>query len=442
VNGTGSFVMRAEKVGADTLLARIVERVAEAQRSRAPVQALADRVSGWFVPAVVLLAAATFAGWTLLGPEPRLAHAIVNSVAVLIIACPCALGLATPVSITVAMGRGATLGVLFRNAEAIEHTAAIDTLAVDKTGTLTEGKPTLDRILAIGEIGEAALLRMTASLERASEHPLASALVVAARERGIDLVEPSEFRSSTGKGVVGVVAGCRVAVGNHALLEQEGVEAAPLLGRADELRRRGATVLFVAVEGRLAGLVTVTDRARANAASVVAALHDRGMRVVMLTGDGRATAEAVARELAIDEVIADLSPEGKADAIARLRREGRRVAMAGDGVNDAPALAGADVGIAMGSGTDVAIESAAVTLVRGEIGGILRAIALARATARNVRQNLFLAFVYNAASLPIAAGVLYPFTGWLLDPMIAAAAMSLSSVSVVGNALRLERARL
>jgi Cu+-exporting ATPase len=442
VNGTGSFVMRAEKVGADTLLARIVERVAEAQRSRAPVQALADTVAAYFVPAVIALAIVTFLAWWLLGPSPALPHALTNAIAVLIIACPCALGLATPMSITVAMGRGASQGILFRNAEAIERANGIATLAVDKTGTLTEGKPTVANVIVRNGFTETELLLAAASLERASEHPLAAAIVAAARARNVDLASPSEFRSVTGKGVVGIVGGRRVVVGNGVLLQESGIDPAALGAEAEDLRRGGHTVLYVAIESVLAGVVAVSDPVKPTAAEAIRTLRDHAVRVVMLSGDGRITAEAVGRALGIDEIRAELSPEGKADVIRELRGRGRSVAMAGDGVNDAPALAEADVGIAMGTGTDVAIESAAITLVQGDLRGIVRAIALSRATARNVRQNLFLAFVYNIISLPIAAGVLYPFAGWLPGPMIAAAAMSLSSVSVVANALRLATERL
>jgi Cu+-exporting ATPase len=442
VNQTGSFVLRAERVGAETLLARIVQMVAEAQRSRAPIQGLVDRVSAWFVPAVVGVALATFVVWAWVGPEPRLAHALVNAVAVLIIACPCALGLATPMSIMVAAGRGATAGVLFRNAEAIERLRDVDTLVVDKTGTLTEGRPRLVAVKTTGSVGEAELLAAAAGLERASEHPLAAAIVAGAEERGVRPLAADSFESVTGRGVSGRVGGRPVALGNRELLEQLGIDPGPLAPRADALRAEGWTVLFAALDGRAAGLLAVADPIKSTSGDAIRQLHRDGVRIVMLTGDSRATAEAVARRLGIDEVEAEVLPEQKAAVVERLRAEGRVVAMAGDGVNDAPALARADVGIAMGTGTDVAMESAGVTLVKGDLRGIARARALSRATMWNVRQNLFFAFVYNALGVPIAAGVLYPCTGLLLSPMLAAAAMSLSSVSVIGNALRLRRARL
>jgi Cu+-exporting ATPase len=442
VNGAGTLVLRAEKVGADTLLARIVAMVSEAQRSRAPIQRLADVVASYFVPVVLAVAVATFAIWALVGPSPRLAHAIVNAVAVLIIACPCALGLATPMSIMVAMGRGAQLGVLFKNAEAIEVMRKVDALIVDKTGTLTEGKPHLVSVVAAGANDEARVLRLAASLERGSEHPLASAILRGASERGVQLAAASEFESRAGKGVVGRVDGARVALGNAALMRELDVDATPLDPTAQSLRRDGQTVMFVAIDGVLAGLVGVADPVRPAAVDAVRALHAEGVRVVMLTGDNRGTADAVARKLDIDEVIAEVLPQEKADTVKRLQAEGHVVAMAGDGINDAPALAQADVGIAMGTGTDVAIESAGVTLVRGDLRGILRARRLSKATMRNIRQNLLFAFVYNSAGVPLAAGVLYPFLGALLSPMVAAAAMSLSSVSVVANALRLRGTRL
>jgi Cu+-exporting ATPase len=441
VNGTGSLIMRAERVGADTLLARIVALVAEAQRSRAPVQRIADRVSSVFVPTVVAAAAIAFAVWAAIGPEPRLAHALVAAIAVLIIACPCALGLATPMSIMVATGRGATAGVLFRNAEAIEILRKVDTLVVDKTGTLTEGRPRLTEVVVLpgGPVDERELLRLAASIERASEHPLAGAIVAGAESRGIAPVLASDFESRTGLGVLGRASGKSVVLGNRALLDELGVDSGELAARADALRAEGTTVMLVAVDGRPAGLVGVADPIKESAREAITALHAEGLRIVMLSGDSAITARAVGRRLGIDEVVAEVLPEAKADAIARLQADGRIVAMAGDGINDAPALARADVGIAMGTGTDVAMESAGVTLIKGDLRGIVRARRLSRATMRNIAQNLFLAFVYNAAGVPVAAGVLYPLTGTLLSPMLAAAAMSLSSVSVIGNALRLRR---
>ena len=437
LNGTGGLVMRAEKVGAETLLSRIVAMVAEAQRSRAPIQKLADVVSGWFVPIVVLIAIATFVIWSLVGPEPRMAHALINAVAVLIIACPCALGLATPMSIMVATGKGATMGVLFRNAEAIEVLREVDTLVVDKTGTLTEGKPRLVSVTPAPDLDEDDLLRAAASLERGSEHPLAAAIVAGASERGIEVAEAIGFSSITGKGVRGVVDGAEVALGNRAMMEEVGIDPAPLAGRAETLRGDGQTVMFVAVAGRLAGLVGVADPIKASTPEAIRVLHREGIRIVMMTGDSKTTAQAVAGKLGIDDVLAEVLPDQKADHVRRLQADGRVVAMAGDGINDAPALAQAQVGIAMGTGTDVAMESASVTLVKGDLRGIARARRLSRRTMRNIKQNLFFAFVYNAAGVPIAAGVLYPVFGLLLSPIIAAAAMSLSSVSVVGNALRL-----
>ncbi len=449
VNGTGALVMRAEKVGADTLLARIVALVSEAQRSRAPVQRLADRVSRVFVPAVVAVAAAAFALWAVFGPEPRLAHALLTAVAVLIIACPCALGLATPMSIMVATGRGAGAGVLFRNAEAIERLRAVDTLVVDKTGTLTEGKPVLSEVEVVGgetardgAVDERELLRLAASVERASEHPLAAAITAGAEARAIALAPATDFESRTGLGVLATVDGRRVALGNRALFDELGVDVGPLPARADQLRAGGHTVMLVAVDGRAAGLLGVSDPIKATTPEAIAALHRDGIRVVMLTGDSEITALAVAGRLGIDDVVAEVLPDGKAEAVARLQADGRTVAMAGDGINDAPALARADVGIAMGTGTDVAMESAGVTLVKGDLRGIVRARRLSAATMRNIKQNLFFAFIYNAAGVPVAAGVLYPFTQTLLSPMLAAAAMSLSSVSVIANALRLRRAAI
>jgi Cu+-exporting ATPase len=442
VNGTGALLIRAERVGSETLLAQIVRMVAEAQRSRAPIQGLADTVAGWFVPAVIAVAVVTFAIWALVGPEPRMAYALINAVAVLIIACPCALGLATPMSIMVATGKAATGGVLFRNAEAIEWLRDVDTIVVDKTGTLTEGKPKLVRVQAAGAFTEDEVLRLAGSLERVSEHPLAQAIAAGATERGIAPEPVAGFDSRTGKGVVGDVAGRRAGIGNRRLLEELGVDAGPLAAQADAMRVEGQTVMYLAVDGRAAGLLGVADPIKASTPDAIRALHAEGLRVVMLTGDNRITADAVAKRLALDEVIADVLPDQKAEVVRKLQAEGRVVAMAGDGVNDAPALAQAQVGIAMGTGTDVAMESAGVTLVRGDLRGILRARRISRATMRNIRENLFFAFVYNALGVPVAAGVLYPALGLLLNPMIAAAAMSLSSVSVIGNALRLRRAQV
>jgi Cu+-exporting ATPase len=440
VNGTGALVMRAEKVGADTLLSRIVAMVAEAQRSRAPIQKLADLVSGYFVPTVVGIAVLTFIGWSLFGPEPRMAHALINAVAVLIIACPCALGLATPMSIMVATGKGATMGVLFRNAEAIEVLRKIDTLVTDKTGTLTEGRPKLVSIAPGAGFDEQKLLRLAATLERGSEHPLAAAIVKGGVDRGVQLGEASRFESITGKGVRGTVDGRSVALGNRALMTQLGVELGSLSEKAEALRADGQTVMFLVVDGQPAGLLGVADPIKDTTPEAIRALHGEGIRIVMLTGDSKTTAQAVAKKLKVDEVIAEVLPDQKVDVVKRLQKEGNFVAMAGDGINDAPALAQAQVGIAMGTGTDVAMESAPVTLVKGDLRGIVRARRLSRRTMRNIKQNLFFAFFYNAAGVPIAAGVLYPFFGLLLSPIIAAAAMSFSSVSVVGNALRLRRA--
>jgi Cu+-exporting ATPase len=442
VNGTGALVMEAEKVGSDTLLAQIVRMVAAAQRSRAPIQKLADVVAGYFVPAVVGAAALTFVVWSLFGPEPKMAYALLNAVAVLIIACPCALGLATPMSIMVATGKGATFGVLFKNAEAIEVMRQVDTLVVDKTGTLTEGKPKLVSVVPGSGVDEKELLGLAASLERGSEHPLAAAIVDGAKDRGIKLAEAGEFESRTGKGVTGKVEGREVALGNRKLLEELGIDPGDLAERAGELQGKGQTVMFVAVEGRAAGLVGVADPIKETTPEAIRQLHEEGLRIVMVTGDNRTTAEAVAKRLGIDEVEAEVLPDRKAEAVKGLQEEGRKVAMAGDGINDAPALAQAQVGIAMGTGTDVAMESAGVTLVKGDLRGIVRARKLSEATMRNIRQNLFFAFVYNALGVPIAAGLLYPFFGVLLSPMIAAAAMSFSSVSVVGNALRLRKVQL
>ena len=437
VNGTGMFLMQAEHVGSETLLARIVRLVSEAQRSRAPIQRLADVVASYFVPAVVAVAAVTFVVWGLIGPQPRLAYAIVNAVAVLIIACPCALGLATPMSIMVGTGRGATTGVLIKNAEALEILEKVDTLVVDKTGTLTEGKPRLAAVVALPEQDESELLYLAASLERASEHPLAAAIVTAAQEKGLELRPVKEFRSLTGKGVLGTVEGRSVALGNRKLLLELGLDLASLQQRAEELQREGATVVFVAVDGRLAGLLAVADPIKQSTYQAIEMLRQDGVRIFMLTGDNSTTAAAVARKLGIEEVAAEVLPEQKHEVVKRLQEEGRVVAMAGDGINDAPALALAQVGIAMGTGTDVAMESAGVTLVKGDLRGIARARRLSRGTMRNIRQNLFFAFVYNSLGVPIAAGVLYPVFGLLLSPIIAAAAMTFSSVSVIANALRL-----
>ncbi len=442
LNGTGTFVMRAEKVGADTLLSRIVAMVAEAQRSRAPIQKLADVVAGYFVPVVIALAVATFAVWALVGPEPRMAHGLVNAVAVLIIACPCALGLATPMSIMVATGKGATIGVLFKNAEAIETLRKVDTLVIDKTGTLTEGKPKLVSVEPAQGFEAGELVALAAALERGSEHPLASAIVKGAEARGASMAAVERFESVTGQGVLGEVHGRRIALGNRMLMDAMGVDVSALAQKAEALRTDGQTVMLVAVDGRLAGLVGVADPIKEGTPEAIEALHREGVRIVMLTGDSRTTAQAVARTLHLDEVIAEVLPDQKAGAVKRLQAEGRTVAMAGDGINDAPALAQAQVGIAMGTGTDVAMESAGVTLVKGDLRGIVRARRLSRETIANIKQNLFFAFVYNSVGVPIAAGVLYPAFGLLLSPVIAAAAMSFSSVSVVSNALRLRRARV
>ncbi len=442
INGTGGLIMRAEKVGSETLLSRIVAMVAEAQRSRAPIQRLADVVAGYFVPAVILTALLTFVIWSLAGPEPRLAHALINAVAVLIIACPCALGLATPMSIMVATGKGATMGVLFKNAEAIEVLRKVDTLVVDKTGTLTEGKPRLVSVAPEEGIEQDAMLRFAASLERGSEHPLAAAIVRGAEERKIELVSPEAFESVTGKGVKGNIDGREVALGNRGLMDELGIDAARMMVKAEELRADGQTVMFVAIDSKPAGLLGVADPIKRNTPDAIRALHEEGIRIVMMTGDGGTTAEAVAKRLGIDDVMAEVLPDQKAEKIKQLQAEGRIVAMAGDGINDAPALAQAQVGIAMGTGTDVAMESAGVTLVKGDLRGIARARRLSRRTMANIKQNLFFAFVYNSAGVPIAAGALYPAFGLLLSPIIAAAAMSFSSVSVIGNALRLRRAAL
>ncbi|HEY5441326.1 MAG TPA: heavy metal translocating P-type ATPase, partial [Gemmatimonadaceae bacterium] len=441
VNGTGSLVMRAERVGSGTLLAQIVRMVADAQRSRAPIQQLADVVAGYFVPAVVVAAVLTLVAWGVWGPEPRMAHGIVNAVAVLIVACPCALGLATPMSIMVATGKGAASGVLFKNAEAIEVMRKVDTLVVDKTGTLTEGKPKVVAIAAANG-DESALVRLAASLEQGSEHPLAAAIVDGAKTRGVVLVAATDFASATGKGVTGTIDGHHVALGNQKLMDDLKVAAGGLAAKAETMRGEGQTVMFVAVDGTITGLIGVADPIKATTADAIRQLHDEGIRVVMLTGDSKTTAQAVAKTLGIDELIAEVMPDQKAETIKRLQSEGRIVAMAGDGVNDAPALAQAHVGIAMGTGTDVAMKSAGVTLVKGDLLGISRARRLSRATIRNIKQGLFFAFIYNILGIPIAAGVLYPAFGILLSPMLAAAAMSLSSISVIGNALRLRRLRL
>ena len=442
VNGTGSLLMRAERVGRDTMLSQIVRMVADAQRSRAPIQKLADQVSAWFVPAVVLVSVGTFIVWNLVGPEPRLAHALVNAIAVLIIACPCALGLATPMSIMVGTGKGATVGVLVKNAEALELMERVDTLVIDKTGTLTLGKPRLVSIRPVNGFEDADVLRFAASLERGSEHPLAAAIVEAAEERGLALPTSSDFKSHTGKGVTGTVENRAVGLGNKALLADLGIDSASLEAEADKHRAEGQGAMFVAIDGKLAGLLIVADPIKDSAPAAVAELQRHGVHVVMMTGDNHRTAEAVARRVDIDEVMADVLPDQKQAKVEQLRKQGRRVAMAGDGINDAPALAAADVGIAMGTGTDVAMESAHVTLVKGDLVGIVRARHLSRATMRNIRENLFFSFVFNAAGVPIAAGVLYPWLGILLSPIIAGAAMAFSSVAVIGNSLRLNRVRL
>lgn len=442
MNQTGGFVMEAAKVGRDTMLSQIVRMVADAQRSRAPIQRLADQVSGWFVPLVIAIAALAFVAWIWLGPEPRFTHGLVAAVAVLIIACPCALGLATPMSIMVGVGSGARLGVLIKNAEALERFEKVDTLVVDKTGTLTEGKPKVTAIVAAEGMNDGELLRMAATLERASEHPLATAIVDAATERGVALGTAEDFDSPVGKGVTGSVDERRLIIGSHRIMEEAGVDLAALTRQAEALRGEGATVIFVAIDGRVAGLFAIADPIKATTPDAVRTLLEEGVRVVMLTGDNKTTAQAVARRLGIEEVEAEVLPEHKSEVVARLRKEGRIVAMAGDGVNDAPALAAADVGIAMGTGTDVAIESAGVTLLKGDLQGIARARQLSHATMKNIRQNLFFAFIYNAAGVPVAAGVLYPAFGLLLSPIIAAAAMALSSVSVIGNALRLRRVQI
>ncbi|MDA8159793.1 MAG: heavy metal translocating P-type ATPase [Desulfobacteraceae bacterium] len=442
VNTTGAIVMRAEKIGSDTMLSQIVRMVAQAQRSRAPIQKLADTVAGYFVPTVITIAFAAFAIWFTFGPDPRLAHALIAAVSVLIIACPCALGLATPMSIMVATGKGATMGVLFKNAEAIETMRKVDTLVVDKTGTLTIGKPKLTAVEAASGISDETLLTFAASLEKASEHPLAAAIVAGATERGLTLKNVDDFTSHTGKGVSGTVDGTQVLLGNRKLMDDFGVDTAALTIQAEHMRKEGQTVMFVAADSKLAGLLAVSDPIKETTPDAIRQLHEEGVRVVMLTGDNQATAKAVADKLGIDTVVAEVMPDEKATAVKRFQDEGRIVAMAGDGINDAPALAQAQVGIAMGTGTDVAMESAGVTLVKGDLTGIVRARKLSRATMSNIRQNLFFAFVYNSLGVPVAAGALYPFLGILLSPMIAAAAMSLSSVSVISNALRLKKVKI
>ena len=442
INGTGGLLIRAEKVGSETLLAQIVRMVGEAQRSRAPIERVVDQVSRYFVPAVIAVSLLTFIAWSLFGAEPKLAHALVNAVAVLIIACPCALGLATPMSIMVGVGRGAENGVLIKNAEALEVLHRADTLVIDKTGTLTEGKPRLVNVEPNGDFTAVDVLRLAASLERGSEHPLAEAIVSGAEARGATLVETDEFQSITGKGVVGVIEGRRIALGNTALMADHGVDLANRAARMDELRDEGQTVMSLAVDGRLAGMIGVADRVKEATPEAIRDLHQAGLRIIMLTGDSRRTAESVARSLGIDEVIAEVLPDQKLDVVKRLQAEGHVVAMAGDGINDAPALAQAQVGIAMGSGTDVAMESAGITLVQGDLRSLVRAIRLSRATMSNIRQNLILAFAYNVASIPVAAGVLYPFFGLLISPVWASVAMSFSSLSVVSNALRLRKFKL
>ena len=440
VNTSGSFIMQAERVGTETLLAQIVQMVSHAQRSRAPIQRLADKVAGWFVPAVIAIAVLTFVAWALFGPEPRFAHAIVNAVAVLIIACPCALGLATPMSIMVGTGRGASSGVLIKNAEALETLEKVDTLVIDKTGTLTEGKPRVVSVMPAPGVSENELLFLTGSTEQGSEHPLASAVIAAAKERGVSLAQVSEFQSETGKGIRGKVDGKTVLVGTEQFVDLGSF--GELSTKAEELRSKAQTVILVAVDGKAAGLLGVADPIKKSTSAALAALRKDGIQIVMLTGDNAATAKAVARELDIEKFIAEVLPDKKAETIQHLQKEGRVLAMAGDGINDAPALAQANVGIAMGTGTDVAIESAGITLLRGDLSGIVRARKLSRATMGNIRQNLFFAFIYNSIGVPIAAGVLYPFFGVLLSPILAAAAMSLSSVSVIANSLRLRTVRL
>jgi Cu+-exporting ATPase len=442
INQTGALIIRAEKVGRDTMLARIVQMVADAQRSRAPIQRLADIVAGWFVPVVLLVSIIAFVVWAIWGPEPRFAHGLIAAVSVLIIACPCALGLATPMSIMVGIGRGAGLGVLIRNAEALERMEKVDTLVIDKTGTLTEGRPSVTHIVVAEGFAETELLRLAAGVERASEHPLALAIVTAAKDRGIALPDVAGFDSPTGKGAVGTVDGQRITLGSALFLKENGIDTGPMEAQANDLRHDGATAIFIGVDARVAGIFAIADAIKPTTAEAIAALRKEGIRIVMLTGDNRVTAMAVGKKLGIEDIEAEVAPDQKSAVVARLKAEGRIVAMAGDGVNDAPALAAADVGIAMGSGTDVAIESAGVTLLKGDLNGIVRARALSVATMSNIRQNLFFAFIYNAAGVPIAAGLLYPLFGILLSPVVAAAAMALSSVSVVTNALRLNRVSL
>jgi Cu+-exporting ATPase len=442
MNQTGGFVMQAGKVGRDTMLAQIVQMVANAQRSRAPIQRLADEVSGWFVPVVIGIAVIAFAAWMLVGPEPRFAHGLVAAVAVLIIACPCALGLATPMSIMVGVGRGAGLGVLIKNAEALERFEKVDTLVIDKTGTLTEGRPKVTEIKTVDGIDDAEFLRLAATLEKGSEHPLAHAIVEAAKDRNLALGDAADFDSPVGKGVLGAVEGKRLVIGSLRIMKEANVDLTLLAAEAERLRGDGATVIFMSIDGKLGGLIAIADPVKQTTPAALAALREAGIRVVMLTGDNKTTAQAVARKLGIDEVEAEVLPENKGDIVKKLRSEGRVVAMAGDGVNDAPALAAADVGVAMGTGTDVAIESAGVTLLKGDLQGLVKARQLSHATMSNIRQNLFFAFVYNAAGVPVAAGVLYPSFGLLLSPIIAAAAMALSSVSVIGNALRLRGVKI
>jgi Cu+-exporting ATPase len=442
VNGTGSLIIRAERVGSDTLLAQIVKLVSQAQRSRAPIQRLADKVSGYFVPAVIAIAAITFIAWLALGPEPRFAHAIVNAVAVLIIACPCALGLATPVAIMVGTGRGAHGGVLIKNAEALEVLEKVDTLVVDKTGTLTEGRPSLESVVPVTSITDTELVRLAASAEQGSEHPLAAAVVSAAKANGLQLVAPEAFRSYTGAGVRGTVDDQKIIAGTEQFLVQQGVDTTRAITAANRLRAAGQTVIHVAIDGKIAGVLGVADAIKFSTPAAIRELKEQGLRIVMLTGDNRTTAASVARQLGIDQFEAEVLPQKKSDLVKRLQKQGRIVAMAGDGINDAPALAQAQVGIAMGTGTDVAMESGGVTLVKGDLAGIVRARKLSQATMRNIRQNLFFAFIYNSIGVPIAAGVLYPFFGILLSPIIAAAAMSFSSVSVITNSLRLRNVKL
>ena len=442
INQQGSFIMRADKVGRDTMLSQIVQMVASAQRSRAPIQGLADKVAGWFVPAVIVIAVIAFVVWSIYGPSPPMAFGLIAAVSVLIIACPCALGLATPMSIMVGVGRGAQIGVLIRDAEALERMEKVDTVVVDKTGTLTEGKPQVTQLVTADGFSDEDLMRYAAGLEKGSEHPLAHAILEKAKAMELKLSDAEDFDSTNGKGVTGKIDGKRVLLGNRLLMESEDVDTSAFDKEADELRKDGATVIFAAVDGKICGVLAIADPVKETTAAAIAALQKEGVRVVMLTGDNRTSAEAVARKLHIDEVEAEVLPEDKGKIVQRLKDEGRIVAMAGDGVNDAPALATADVGIAMGTGTDVAIESSGITLLRGDLMGIVEARKLSRATMRNIRQNLFFAFVYNAAGIPVAAGLLYPFTGILLSPIIAAAAMSLSSVSVITNALRLRVIKL